>query len=45
MCHFFYSRRSDGDTKGAEMNKRKLSADLSLTKSHLAIKQRDGKYG
>ncbi|XP_021343096.1 trichohyalin-like [Mizuhopecten yessoensis] len=33
--------RSDGDTKAAEMNKRKLSADLSLTKSHLDIKKRD----
>ncbi|XP_033742721.1 trichohyalin-like isoform X2 [Pecten maximus] len=33
--------RSDGDTKAAEMSKRKLSADLSLTKSHLDIKKRD----
>ncbi|KAK3090170.1 hypothetical protein FSP39_009693 [Pinctada imbricata] len=33
--------KSDGDTKGAEMSKRKLSADLSLTKSHLDIKKRD----
>ncbi|KAJ8318849.1 hypothetical protein KUTeg_003940 [Tegillarca granosa] len=35
--------KSDGDAKAAELNKRKLSADLALTKSHLAIKQRDGK--
>ena len=35
-------RRSDGDTKAAESNKRKLSADLNLTKSHLDIKKRDG---
>ena len=33
--------RSDGDTKAAESNKRKLSADLNLTKSHLDIKKRD----
>ncbi|KAK7111931.1 trichohyalin-like isoform X2 [Littorina saxatilis] len=34
-------QRSDGDVKGAEMTKRKLSADLVLTKSHLDIKKRD----
>ncbi|KAL8564067.1 hypothetical protein ACOMHN_034544 [Nucella lapillus] len=34
-------QRSDGDVKGAEMTKRKLSADLSLTKAHLDIKKRD----
>ncbi|CAC5398617.1 unnamed protein product [Mytilus coruscus] len=33
--------RSDGDTKAAESNKRKLSADLNVTKSHLDIKKRD----
>lgn len=33
--------RSDGDIKGAEMTKRKLSADLALTKAHLDIKKRD----
>lgn len=27
---------------GAEMTKRKLSADLALTKAHIAIRQRDG---
>ena len=35
-------RRSDGDIKAAEMTKRKLSADLALTKAHLDIKKRDG---
>ena len=40
--YFIYSK-SDGDTKGAEMNKRKLSADLVLTRAHISIKQRDGK--
>ena len=35
-------RRSEGDSKQAEMTKRKLSADLVLTKSHLDIKKRDG---
>ncbi|XP_076454230.1 uncharacterized protein LOC143289165 [Babylonia areolata] len=34
-------QRSDGDVKGAEMTKRKLSADLALTKAHLDIKKRD----
>nr|KAG5701215.1 hypothetical protein BaRGS_008591 [Batillaria attramentaria] len=34
-------KRSDGDIKGAEMTKRKLSADLALTKAHLDIKKRD----
>ncbi|XP_052240434.1 trichohyalin-like isoform X2 [Dreissena polymorpha] len=33
--------KSDGDNKNAEMMKRKLSADLVLTKAHIAIKQRD----
>ncbi|XP_067672325.1 trichohyalin-like [Haliotis asinina] len=33
--------RSDGDGKTAELQKRKLSADLSLTKAHLDIKKRD----
>ncbi|KAK3592660.1 hypothetical protein CHS0354_015960 [Potamilus streckersoni] len=33
--------KSEGDTKAAEMNKRKLSADMLLTRSHLSIKQRD----
>ncbi|XP_048761242.1 trichohyalin-like isoform X2 [Ostrea edulis] len=33
--------RSDGDTKAAESTKRKLSADLTVTKSHLDIKKRD----
>ncbi|KAL4239220.1 hypothetical protein ACF0H5_000037 [Mactra antiquata] len=33
--------RSDGDNKQAEMTKRKLSADLVLTKAHIAIRQRD----
>lgn len=32
---------SDGDTKAAEMNKRKLSADLKVTRHHISIKQRD----
>ena len=39
----FDYRKSDGDTKAAEMNKRKLSADLALTRAHISIKQRDGK--
>ena len=43
MIHTHDFRRSDGDTKLAEMTKRKLSADLVLTKAHIAIKQRDGK--
>ncbi|KAL8619183.1 hypothetical protein ACOMHN_049965 [Nucella lapillus] len=34
-------QRSDGDVKGAEMTKRKLSADLVLTRAHLGIKKRD----
>ncbi|WAQ97597.1 hypothetical protein MAR_030287 [Mya arenaria] len=33
--------KSDGDNKQAEMTKRKLAADLALTKAHIAIKQRD----
>lgn len=33
--------KSAGDNMAAEMMKRKLSADLSLTKAHIAIKQRD----
>ncbi|KAL3877890.1 hypothetical protein ACJMK2_035534, partial [Sinanodonta woodiana] len=33
--------KSEGDTKTAELNKRKLSADMLLTRSHLSIKQRD----
>ena len=37
------TRRSDGDTKGAERNKRKLSVDLTVTRHHMSIKQRDGK--
>lgn len=38
-----FGRKSDGDIKGAEMTKRRLSADLALTKAHLDIKKRDGK--
>ena len=38
----FYFSKSDGDTKAAEMNRRRLSADQALTKSHLALKQREG---
>ena len=37
------TRRSDGDMKGAERNKRKLSVDLTVTRHHMSIKQRDGK--
>ena len=43
MCWFSIYRSSDGDTKAAEMNKRKLSADLKVTRHHISIKQRDGK--
>ena len=39
----FDYRRSDGDNKQAEMTKRKLSADLNLTKNKIAIRQRDGR--
>ncbi|XP_060559661.1 trichohyalin-like isoform X3 [Ruditapes philippinarum] len=33
--------KSAGDNMSAEMTKRKLSADLALTKAHIAIRQRD----
>ena len=34
--------KSEGDTKGAEMNRRKLSADMAVTRSRLHLKQREG---
>lgn len=39
LCTF---SKGDGDIKEAEMTKRKLSADLSKTRAHIAIKTRDG---
>ncbi|XP_064621413.1 trichohyalin-like isoform X1 [Lineus longissimus] len=33
--------KSQGDVKGADITKRKLSADLTLTKAHMAIKARE----
>lgn len=35
-------RRSDGDNKASEATKRKLSADLMLTRAHLQLKDREG---
>ena len=43
MPHFSLFRKSDGDIKESMMMKRKLDADLALTKAHLDIKKRDGK--
>ena len=37
----FFSR-SDVDLKTSEGNKRRLSADLALTRAHLQLKQREG---
>lgn len=42
-CTFVMYSRSDGDTKAAEATKRKLSADLALTRAHIQLKRREGK--
>ena len=42
VFNFFTCRKSDGVQKGAINEKRKLSANLTLTKAHLQLKQREG---
>ena len=36
--------KSDGDGKVAEVERRRLSANLTLTRAHLQVKQREGNY-
>ena len=40
--HISHCSKGDNDVKAAELNRRKLSADLTLTRAHLSLKKREG---